>query len=209
MSATAPRRPPVPASHVEAKATDALAPEATPFDWTREQYDRIVDAGVLTSNDKVELIDGEVVAKMPQNKPHEITTGLVSDALREAFSTGSHVRDEKSVALSDNSQPEPDIAVVRGKRRDYMDRSPSPQDVLLLVEVADSSLSWDRTGKAVLYAEAGIVEYWIVNLRDRVLEVHRGPAGGVYQTKATLAVGGTVTPVRAPDAAVAVADLLP
>lgn len=182
---------------------------APPFRWTRERYDQAVEAGIFTTDDKVELLDGEVIAKMPQNGPHQVTTGLVSDVLRAAFGTAYHTRDEKAVNLSDLSKPEPDVAVVRGNRRDYLQAAPAVGDIALLVEVSDSTLIQDRVRKAALYAEAGIAEYWIVNLQDRVLEIHRDPAGGAYRTKTTHEPGDAVAPLGAPDANVAVADLLP
>ena len=186
-------------------------PEVQPprWVWTREQYERMVEAGVLGPDDKVELLDGQVVPKMSQNEPHAVATGLVSDALRDVFGTSAHPRDEKPLALSDLSEPEPDIAVVRGARRDYLGGHPAPADVLLLVEVADTSLLQDRVRKLPLYAEAGVVECWIVNLQDGVVEVHRDPVGRAYGTKTTHGRGGAVSPVHAPDAPVAVADLLP
>ena len=203
MPATAPKRP-------EAGRPQAVRVETDqPFRWTRERYDQAVEAGVLTPDDKVELLDGEVVAKMPQNNPHQVATGLVSAALRAAFGPGVHTRDEKAVALSDLSKPEPEVAVVRGQRRDYLDHAPTPDAILLLVEVADSSILRDRIRKAALYAEAGVPEYWIVNLVDRTLEIHRDPVGGVYRTKTTLTPEETVVPTGAPEASIAVIDLLP
>lgn len=182
--------------------------EAGAFYWTREQYDRIVEAGVLGPDDKVELIDGQIVSKIPQNRPHRVATTLVGQALRSVLGTGVFVQEEKPVALSDLSEPEPDVAVVEGSPRDY-DPHPGPASILLLVEVADSSLLQDRVRKARAYATASIVEYWIVNLQDQTLEVHRDPAGGTYRTKTTHERGGAVSPVHAPGASVAVADLLP
>ncbi|MDT0630347.1 Uma2 family endonuclease [Rubrivirga sp. S365] len=176
--------------------------------WTREQYDRIVEAGVLGPDDKVELLDGQIVPKMPQNRPHRVATTLVGQALRAVLGTDVFVQEEKPVALSDLSEPEPDVAVVFGSPRDY-DPHPGPKAIALLVEVADSSLLRDRVRKAQVYAEAGIPEYWIVNLQDQILEVHRDPAGGAYGTKATHGRGGAVSPLGAPDATVAVTDLLP
>ena len=176
--------------------------------WTREQYDRIVEAGVLGPDDEVELLDGQIVPKMPQNRPHRVATVLVGQVLRTAFGEGVHVQEEKPLALSDVSEPEPDVAVVVGSPRDY-DPHPGPDSVRLLVEVADSSLLQDRIKKALVYAKAGIAEYWIVNLQDGILEVHRDPMSGAYGTKTTHGRGGAVSPVHAPDASVAVADLLP
>ena len=211
MPAVAPRRPtpPAPPARVEAAPVPAVSATDGVFLWTRERYDRMVEAGVLTPDDKVELIEGQIVPQMSQNEPHAVVTGLVGDALRVVFASGAHIRDEKPIALSDLSEPEPDLAVVPGARRDYLDDHPKPDVILLLVEVADTSLMGDRLRKAPLYAEAMIVEYWIVNIQDCVLEVHRDPAGGTYRTKTTLAAGDTVSPVHAPDARIPVADLLP
>ena len=180
-----------------------------PFRWTRERYESAIEAGIFTGDDDIELLEGEIVEKMAENTPHEITTGLVSDALREAFGSGTHTRDEKGIALSGASVPQPDVAVVRGSRRDYLGGRPTPADILLLVEVSDSSLLQDRYRKPHLYAEAGIAEYWIVNLRARVVEVYRQPEGGEYPKPVAFAADQTVSPVHAPEASIAVADLLP
>ncbi|GAB5536701.1 MAG: Uma2 family endonuclease [Rubricoccaceae bacterium] len=185
-------------------------PEADqPFRWTRERYDLAVEAGVFTTDDKIELLDGEVVAKMPQNTPHRTATLLVAATLREVFGGGTFVQEEKPIALSETSVPEPDVAVVRGSIRDHVAEHPGPVALPLLVEVADTSLIRDRFHKASLYAEAEIAEYWIVNLKDRVLEVHRDPAGDAYRTKTTLGPDDTVSPLARPQASISVAGLLP
>ena len=206
MPAVAPRRPSAPASSPEAEA--ALA-QTSPFQWTRKRYDQAVDAGIFGPDDKVELLEGQIVPKMPQNTPHSAATTLTAAALREAFGTGSYAREEKPIALSDLSSPEPDVAVVKGSPRDHLEGHPGPDDILLLVEVADSSLVKDQTRMARLYAEADVAEYWIVNLRERMVEVHRDPVGGTYGTKAMRSVGETIEPVHAPGASIPVADLLP
>ncbi len=187
----------------------ASGAEVQPFRWTRERYDEAVNAGVFTPEDQIELLSGEIVEKMPQNNPHRNATLLTGQVLRISFGSAAFIQEEKPVALSDLSEPDPDIAVVRGAVRDYLDDHPGPDALFLLVEIADTSLLRDRVYKARLYAEAGIAEYWIVNLQDRVLEVHRDPSGDAYRTKTTLASGESVTPVHAPEASVAIADLLP
>ena len=179
------------------------------FRWTRARYDQAVETGVFTSEDKIELLDGEIVPKMTQNNPHRTSTLLTGAALRTAFGREAFVQEEKPVALSDQSEPEPDIAVIRGAIRDYLDDHPGPDTILLIVEVAGSSLLRDRIRKARLYAEAGIAEYWIVNLVDHVLEVHREPVGAAYRTKTTYGPEDAVAPLHAPDAQLSVADLLP
>lgn len=194
--------------------TVALAP-APPaevqrsFVWTRERYDQAVAAGVFTPDDKVELLEGQIVPVMSQNPPHSVATVLIAEALRSVFPTEAFVQSQAPIALSDRSEPEPDAAVIKGNPRDYRSDHPAPDSILLLAEVSDSALRADRVRKARVYAMAGIAEYWIVNLQDRTLEVHRDPAGEAYRTKTTLNPGDSATPLHAPDASIPVADLLP
>jgi len=205
MATTAsPKRP------ARARATSApLTAEPGRLVWTRERYERAVGAGVFGPDDRVHLIDGEVVARMSQNPPHRTATLLLAEALRAAFAGVAFVQEEKPVALSDVSLPEPDVAVVRGTIRAFAAQHPDAGSVLLLAEVADTSLVKDRQRMAALYAEAGVPEYWIVNLAERAVEVYRDPSGEAYRTKTTHADGETVTPLHARGAALPVADLLP
>ena len=212
MPTVAPRRPTASASSIEAASSRPVlsgAEGTESFRWTREQYDRIVEAGVLTPDDKVELLDGQIVPKMPQNTPHSVATSLTASALRSAFGAGYYAQEEKPVALSAMSEPEPDVAVIAGNPRDHINDHPGPEAIRLIVEVADSSLVRDRVRKAGLYAAADIGEYWIVNLVGGVLEVFRDPEDGAYQTKSTHRLGSSVTPVARPNVSVPVADLLP
>ena len=182
--------------------------------WTREEYDKMIDVGVLTANDRVELIEGEIVTVTPQNRPHATAVQLGAAALRRAFGEGVEVRQQLPLALGDDSEPEPDVAVVIGLTRDYRDAHPTT--ALLILEVADSSLAFDRTNKARLYARAGIADYWLVNLVDNVLEVRRFPAPSpdspdqwgyavVEQYRAT----DGVAPLDRPANPIVVAELLP
>ena len=125
--------------------------------WSRQEYDRMIDAGVLTTQDRVELIDGEIVTTPPQKTQHAAAACLVATALRHAFGEHVDVRRQLPLALDAASEPEPDVAVVAGSPRDYRDAHPAT--ALLIVEVADSSLEFDRTTKASLYARAGIPDY--------------------------------------------------
>lgn len=181
--------------------------------WTRLEYERLVDLGAFLPGDRLELIGGSLLVREPQGGPHFMAVGLVEDALRVAFGTGWTIRGQGPVALDDDSEPEPDIAVVPGSRRDYFQH---PSHPVLIVEVADSSLRFDRDEKASLYARAGIEDYWIVNLVDKVLEVYRGPVadpkaryGHRYASAVTLRGNERVTPLAAPHATIPVYDLLP
>jgi Uma2 family endonuclease len=187
--------------------------DVTPRRWTRAEYDRMVEVGLLTDDDRVELVDGEILTVTPHNSPHATTIGLVNEALRVAFGQRGHLRLQLPLSLDAMSAPEPDLSVVEGSLRDY--RAGHPETALLVVEVADTTLSFARR-KGGLYARAGIPEYWIVNLRDRCLEVHRIPEtrsdatyGAAYRVVRQLGSEATVSPLAASGAAVAVVDLLP
>lgn len=175
--------------------------------WTREEYERLVEVGVLGEDDHVQLIEGEIVEMTPQNAPHMVAVHLVADALRSTFGPGFSIRVQGPLALGIDSEPEPDVAVVRGSFRDYRDRHPTT--AVLVVEVADSTWRFDRERKSRAYARAGIHEYWIVNLETRTLEVYRDPAGDRYGTERVLQPEEEVSPVARPDARIRVADLLP
>lgn len=179
----------------------------------RVEYEQMVELGMFTG-ERLELLDGLLVVREPQHSPHATAVRLVQRALERAFGPGWDVRSQMPFALDDDSEPEPDVLVVPGDTRDYTASHPS--QCALLVEVADSSLLFDRRKKAILYARAGVTDYWIVNLRDRVLEVHRAPRrrsrpqdGPRYARTEILRAPATVTPLAAPDAQIPVADLLP
>jgi Uma2 family endonuclease len=179
--------------------------------FTRAEYDRLIEQGFFDEDERIELLDGQLVVREPQGSRHAITVELVREALQHAFGKGHHVRGHAPVALDEVSEPEPDIAVVRGRLRDYTEEHPASP--VLVVEVADSSLGKDRVRKARLYARAGLADYWIVNLNDRVLEVYREPeriAGRwKYRSVSLLRPPATVVPLAAPGRRVPVAALLP
>jgi Uma2 family endonuclease len=181
--------------------------------WTREEYDRMIDAGILTTQDKVQLIEGEIVEMTPQKSPHGITLTLAQRLLEKAAGDQRYVRIQLPLALGPDSEPEPDIAVVAGSPRDDWDEHPTT--ALLVIEVAGSSLRFDRTTKARVYARAGIPEYWIINVGKRCVEVHRDPTPGTppqgeprYMTLTVCKPGELITPLGMPDQSVAVDDLV-
>jgi len=181
--------------------------------WTRLEYDRLIETGFFQAGDKVELLGGQLMVAEPQGSRHAAAVSLVADALRAAFGSGWYVMTQLPVALDDESEPEPDVAVVPGTAREYWDEHPSRP--VLVVEVADSSLALDRAHKASLYARAGVPDYWILNIGERVLEVYRRPVpspevlyGWGYAEVQRLGLDATVFPVAVPTAPVAVADLL-
>ena len=182
--------------------------------WTRHEYDRLGELGVLHEDEPVELVGGHLIVAEPKGSLHATAVRLTADALRTAFGPGWIVLVQDPVALDDDSEPEPDVAVVPGGPRDY--RAAHPARPALVVEVAESSLAFDRRVKGSLYARAGVADYWIVDLVDRTLEIHRGPVRAAaaqfgWRYGAVLIVGpeATASPVARPDARIAVGDLLP
>jgi Uma2 family endonuclease len=181
--------------------------------WRRVEYDRLVDLGMFTG-ERLELLDGALVVREPQGSPHAAIVDHVGRVLTAAFGPGWYPRLHAPLALDDDSEPEPDVAMVPGEPRDYVPAHPSTAP--LVVEVADSSLRLDRRLKAGLYARARIPDYWIVNLAERALEVHRDPApaasnqiGWAYRSITRLVPPAAISPLAAPRAIIPVADLLP
>lgn len=177
--------------------------------WTIDDYHRAIEAGVFGPEERLELLNGEIVVMSPQLGPHASGSSLVVEALRAAFGPGWVIREQKPLSLGQVSEPEPDVAAVRGAIRDFVREH--PRSAGLVVEVADTSVRLDRTDKAEIYARAGIPEYWILNLPGRCLEVRRDPdpAQGEYRQLTTHGEDGAVSPLAAPDASIAVRDLLP
>jgi Uma2 family endonuclease len=178
------------------------------------RYQRMIETGILTPEDKVELLENYLVLKMPRNPPHDGTIDLLKAALPGRIPGGWLLRIQQTVVLSD-SQPEPDFSVVRGGPRTYLTRHPVAADVGLVIEVADSSLLRDQRDKTRIYARAGIPIYWIVNLVDRRIEVYGQPTGPTavpaYQSFQTYQPGDAVPLVLDDSTAgtVPAADLLP
>ncbi len=181
--------------------------------WQRTEYDRLVDLDVFRG-ESIELIGGQLVVAEPQGAYHASAVSTVDYALRAALPPGWTVRLQAPVSLDDESEPEPDLVVVPGRPADY--RAAHPAHPVLAIEVAESSLAFDRAQKGSLYARAGIEDYWIVNLVDRVLELYRDPGpddsgayGWRYRSVTVLAPPAVVVPVAFPSVQIAVADLLP
>ena len=181
--------------------------------WTRAEYDRLVDLGML-DGERVELIGGHLIVAEPHGSYHASTLGAAGDALRAALPPEWLLRVQLPVALDAESEPEPDLAVVPGEWAEY--RGAHPSRPALVVEVAETSLVFDRGEKGSLYARGGIRDYWIVNLVDRVLEVYRepepdstAPYGWRYRAVQPLARDAVVSPLALPSVRVGVAALLP
>ena len=141
-----------------------------------DEYHRMIDAGILTDEDQVELLEGYVVLKMPRNPPHDGSIQLAQETVSRAVPPGWCIRIQSTVTLPD-SEPEPDLTLARGTSRTYLKRHPTPADIGLLIEIANTSVDRDRDDKTRIYARAAIPFYWIVNLPDTRVEVYTQPSG--------------------------------
>ncbi|VTU00796.1 Uncharacterized protein OS=Chroococcidiopsis thermalis PCC 7203 GN=Chro_3539 PE=4 SV=1: Uma2 [Gemmataceae bacterium] len=194
--------------------TPTFLNEASIPKFSVARYDRMVSDGILSPEDRVELLENYVVLKMPHDPIHDGTIDVIDDAIRALLPKGWRLRCQETLALSD-SRPEPDLAVCRGHSRTYLTRHPTPADVGLIVEVANTSLLRDQQDKARIYARGNVACYWIVNLDDRRVEVHTQPSGpcdspayaSVTHYAATDSVPLVLDGVAV--ASVSVADLLP
>lgn len=163
------------AVHPPVQAAEAPPPHL--FRFTVHQYERMAELGILTPDDRAELLEGWIVKKMPQDPPHAVAIDFTQDTLRAFLPKGWRIRDQKPVLLA-SSLPEPDLAIVRGPLDRYLEKHPQPRDIALVIEVADASLDEDRGRKGRLYAQARLPFYWIVNLVDGQVEVYTHPKGG-------------------------------
>jgi len=177
--------------------------------FTVEEYYRMAEIGILTERDRVELIDGEIVEMTPIGHHHAACVHAVSALLTRALGDRALVWPQNQVLMPRNTEPQPDVVLLRPPLSQYWARLPLPADVLLLVEVADTSYRFDREIKLPLYAAAGIPEVWLVDLTRNVVEVFRQPAGERYQTLTPVHRGGALGPEAFPDVIFPVENILP
>ncbi len=171
----------------------------TRYRLTTEDYHRMGEVGIFGDNKRIELIDGELIDMAPIGSDHGATVDGLTELFVLACQRRAIVRVQCSVRLGRFSEPQPDLSMLRLRADRYHSGHPEAGDVLLLVEVSDSSLRFDRTVKLPLYARAGIAEYWIVDLTRRVVDVHRDPVGDGYATLQTYQAGDRVVLALAPE----------
>jgi Uma2 family endonuclease len=176
--------------------------------FTADDYQRMGQTGILSEDDRVELIDGEVVAMTPIGPRHSACIDRTNRALVLAAGENAIVRVQSSVRLDRYNEPEPDVVLLRPQADFYVSRIPGPGDILLIVEVADSSIEYDRQVKAPLYATANVPEYWVADLIENVVWCYSYPAGGRYQTLRRHDAGESLVPALLRQCEVAVDVLL-
>lgn len=182
--------------------------------WTRAEVRRFYETGALSPDDRLELLFGELVTKMGMNEPHAGVLLLLDAMLRTIFGVGFVLRVQLPFVAGDESEPEPDVAVVAGNLRDAFAQHPT--QAALIVEVSDATLAFDLGAKASLYAQAGIEDYWVIDINNRLLYVHRQPlispalpGGSGYQVVSRLTENDSISPLVAPGNSFSVAEILP
>lgn len=177
--------------------------------WTVQQYHQMASLGLLDGVERTELIAGQVILMAAKGTAHVVALSLVANLLRDRLGTTALIRTQDPIQLDVYSEPEPDLAVVRGQVLDYLTHHPQPQDIYWLVEVADSTIRTDCRVKDKIYAEAGISEYWVLDAVRRQLHVFRDPKGRRYQQHLTLSEFDHITPLAFAELCLPIAAMLP
>jgi Uma2 family endonuclease len=173
--------------------------------WTIKQYHELVISGILDDR-RVELLEGDIVEMAPEGMPHAVYCGRTVEYLRELLRDRAKVRETHPITLPNHSEPEPDVAIVRSPDTQYLAHHPYPEDIFWLIEYSDSTLAKDLNAKQRIYAQAGILEYWVVNLQASELVVFRGVGNDGYQTETKL-TSDSISPLSFPDIEVEVRRL--
>lgn len=178
--------------------------------WTRDDYHRMAEAGILHPDEPVELVAGQIILKMsPQGSPHAAGIRRSRRWFEMALGDRALIQTQLPIQLDQYSEPEPDLAIVQPDPRDYSDRHPTAADVLLLIEVSDSTLAYDCNTKAITYAQAGIADYWVIDVEHRQLLVWRDPTPTGYSSPLVIEEQGAIAPLQFPQVSVPVVELLP
>lgn len=176
---------------------------------TVEEYERMIKAGIYGEDDRIELINGVIINMSPKGDPHSSATYRCARYFFESLGNRVIVRNQDPILLADSSEPEPDVVICVFDEMEYSTRKPTPKDIYLVIEVADTSVRYDREVKGKMYAQAGIIQYVLLNLKKRELENYREPSPKGYRSKQTLNEGESFNLVAFPKIRVNVKDLLP
>ncbi|MFN4070562.1 MAG: Uma2 family endonuclease [Thermus caldifontis] len=180
-----------------------------PRRFTRKEYRRLLEAGVIQEDERVELIEGTVVEMSPIGSRHAAVVKKLNALFHQALGERALVGVQDPIRLSPFSEPQPDLVLLKVRPDFYAQDHPGPEDILLLVEVAEASLAYDRQVKLPLYAQAGIMEVWLVNLEEDRVEVYRNPMGGVFQEVRELGPEDTLSPMAFPQVSWKAKEILP
>ena len=177
--------------------------------WTVKEYHKLAEIGIFDPEERLELIEGNIIKISAKGTVHASATRRTANLLHNLLGNQAAVYNKSPIALDDNSEPEPDIAAVRIDPFDYATHHPTPSEVYLSIEVADSSLTFDREIKAKIYARSGIADYWVLNVGDRQLHVFREPAVDGYQSEVIFGETAIISPLQFPIVNIAIQEMLP
>jgi Uma2 family endonuclease len=177
--------------------------------WTVQDYHRMSQLGLLSPQERTELIAGQITLMAAKSPAHVICRHLLARSLRNQLGNQALVRTQDPLQLDNFSEPEPDLAIVRGSILDYSEHHPGPTDILLVIEVADSTLKYDTEIKDKLYAQSGIADYWIIDLKNRQLHIFRNPTPSGYINHLILSEPNQASPLAFPDLAIRLETVLP
>ena len=183
-------------------------PQPRRLRFTVDEYYKMIELGMLKDYEKAEIIEGELIQKMPIGKKHSAAVEKLNEILRDRLGKSVSLRNQQPVRFSDYNEPEPDLAVLKRREDFYSDQKPVPKDVLLLIEVSDATLKYDRNTKLTIYAEAEIPEVWIVNLPNDIVEIHQNPSVGIYQLTKIFKRGEIIESEILPDLKLEVNEIL-
>ncbi|MGK7873326.1 MAG: Uma2 family endonuclease [Xenococcaceae cyanobacterium] len=177
--------------------------------WTVEEYHRMTEAGVLSPDERVELLEGQIISMAAKNPPHAATNLCAANILNSLLARKALVRIQDPITISSISEPEPDLAVVRPDPQFYLDHHPTPEEIFLIVEIADTTLERDRTSKAPAYARARIPDYWVLDVNTRQVHVFRQPGAENYQQETILEEDATISLLAFPEIKIQIEQLFP
>ena len=177
--------------------------------FTAAEYQRLADLGILDEDERVELIEGRILRMAPKNTGHAFATSRAHRCFANLLGERAVVRGQDPILLNDYSEPEPDLVLAKPPDERYIERHPTPKDILLVMEIADSTLASDRSWKGPLFAKHGIIQFCLLNLRDRELEDYRDPGPDGYRSKQTYNEGQSFRLVAFPKISIRVGELLP
>ncbi len=178
----------------------------TTYKWTNDKYHQAIDSGLFV-NDPVELLRGEIIVMAPEREPHAYYNTEVADYLRNQLHGRAKIRDAKPITLPNNSEPEPDIAVVQPLGKEYLQHHPYPENIFFIIEFSQATLSKDLIIKKNIYAESGIKEYWVVDLQNLQLKIFKNLVEQKYTSELTLE-SGIICPLVFPDIMINVQRLI-
>ncbi len=176
---------------------------------TVAEYDKMIEHGILNKYNRVELLNGVLIEKMSKDPKHAALNDSIGNWFRERLSDRAYIRLQNPIVLNDFSEPEPDVVLAKPPRETYFERHPNAQDIFLILEISDTTVSYDRNAKAEAYSKAGIAQYLLLNLQNQTIEDYREPSTDGYQSKQTYKAEQNFRLLAFPEIEINVGELLP